>query len=427
MINKFKPISISLSPNVQKDDVKLALKLLFNPFRWKKDKAIKQLEDNFKKYLEVKYAFSFNSGRSAFYAILKAMIEAKKLKVGDNVLLQAFTCNAVPNPILWADLNPVYIDCDDNYNINIKDLRDKIEDSKSKIIMVQHTFGLLTNMDEIIKIVKKNNLILIEDCAHSLGAEYGLANSPQATKKAGTFGEAAFFSFSRDKVISSVYGGMAVTNDDQIGKKLEDLQKQFGMPNNYWIFQQIMHPILLNYIILPLYSFLDLGKIFLVLSQWIHFLSKAVSWKEKRGLKPGYFPKALPGALAIMAQNQFNKLDKFYNHRKKLAEFYYKELQGTSFVLPNMVDKQSFLRFSIQHKDAHDIIYNAWNKKNILIGDWYTTPIAPDDTRMEEMKYKMGSCQNAERLAKITLNLPTHINISMDDAKRVVNFLKKWS
>src|SRR3989344_8687425 len=106
MINKFKPISISLSPNVQKDDVKLALGLLFNPFRWKKGKAIKQLEDSFKKYLGVKYAFSFNSGRSSFFAILKTLSEANYLKKGDSVLLQAFTCNAVPNPILWANLNP---------------------------------------------------------------------------------------------------------------------------------------------------------------------------------------------------------------------------------------------------------------------------------------------------------------------------------
>jgi len=441
MINKFKPISISLSPNVQKDDVKLALGLLFNPFRWKKGKAIKQLEDSFKKYLGVKYAFSFNSGRSSFFAILKTLSEANYLKKGDSVLLQAFTCNAVPNPILWANLNPIYIDCNDNFNINVDDdLKSKILNHKSKVLVVQHTFGLPANMDEIVKIANENNLILIEDCAHALGAEYtsqsAFANSSgplrqsssetSETKKVGTMGKASFFSFSRDKVISSVYGGMAVTNDDEMGKKLEKLQKEFGMPSNLWILQQLRHPILLNYLILPLYNFLDLGKIFLVFSQWTHFLSKAVSWKEKRGLKPDYFPKALPNALAIMAQNQFNKLDSFYNHRKKIAEFYYKELQNTSFKMPDMINKQSYLRFPIQHKNAHEIIYEAWNNQNILIGDWYTSPIAPDDTKIGEMRYKLGSCKNAERLAKITLNLPTHINISMDDAKRIINFLKKW-
>src|SRR3989344_2901297 len=100
-MKKFRPISISLSPNVQKDDVRLAVKLLFQPWKWKKGIAIKELEDGFKKYLGVKYAYSFNSGRSAQYAILLA----PSLPKGSDILLQAFTCNAVPNPVLWAGLN----------------------------------------------------------------------------------------------------------------------------------------------------------------------------------------------------------------------------------------------------------------------------------------------------------------------------------
>ena len=82
MVDKFKPISISLSPNVQKDDVVLALKLLFAPWNWKQGDAIKKLEDEFAKYLGVKYAFSFNSGRSSLYAILKALELEKATAVG---------------------------------------------------------------------------------------------------------------------------------------------------------------------------------------------------------------------------------------------------------------------------------------------------------------------------------------------------------
>src|SRR3989344_1264326 len=144
MINKFKPISISLSPNVQKDDVFLALKLLFRPWKWKKGDGIKKLEEEFKKYLGVKYAFSFNSGRSSLFAILQSL----NLNKGDDVLLQVFTCNAVPNPILWAGLNPVYVDCGDDFNVDIEDLKSKII-SGVKVLIVQHTFGLPVNMDEV--------------------------------------------------------------------------------------------------------------------------------------------------------------------------------------------------------------------------------------------------------------------------------------
>ena len=75
---------------------------------------------------------------------------------------------------------------------------------------------------------------------------------------------------------------------------------------------------------------------------------------------------------------------------------------------------------------AHEIIYDAWHNQNILLGDWYTTPIAPFDTKIDEIHYTKGSCRNAERLSKQTLNLPTHINISLKDAERIVNFLKKY-
>ena len=325
----FKPISISLSPNVEKDDLKLALNLIIRPWLWRRGKAIIKLEDEFKKYLGVKYAFSFNSGRSSFYAILKSLNLNPRMgnQEGDEVLLQAFTCNAVPNPVLWADLRPIYVDCNkDDYNMSANDLKAKIN-VRSHIVVVQHVFGQPCNIDEIRGICGANNLILVEDCAHSLGAEIdGI--------KVGAQSKAAFFSFSRDKIISSVYGGMVVTNDDIIGKKLAELQKEFGQPSRFWVFQQIFHPILLHFVILPVYNFLDLGKIFLVLSQWIHLLSKAVSWKEKQGQRPDYFPKALPNALATMALNQFYKLERFNKHREEIANYYYKNLKDTKFVLP---------------------------------------------------------------------------------------------
>lgn len=427
MFNLFKPISISLSPNVEKDDVKLALNLIIRPWLWRKGKATKQIEEEFKNYLGVKYAVSFNSGRSAFYAILKSIdSQTHGLVHGSGnlrVLLQAFTCNAAINPVLWAKMEPVYVDCNtETYNIDTQDLKAKInKNPNAKVLMVQHTFGNPANMDEIMDIVRQYDLILLEDCAHALGAEW-------SNKKVGTFGKAGFFSFSRDKVISSIYGGIAVTNNDEIGKKLVELQGEFGQPSLFWVQQQLMHPILLHFFILPIYNFLNLGKIFLVLSQWIHVLSKAVHWKEKRGLKPQYFPKALPNVMAILALNQLTKLDKFYSHRKRIFEFYIQNLENTNFELPKLdsLTKPSYLRYVIKHKKAHDIIYEAWHKENILLGDWYTTVIAPYDTKLKEMQYETGMCPNAESCAKRTLNLPTHINISMKEAERIINFLKKW-
>src|SRR3989344_931875 len=127
----FRPISISLSPNTEKDDIQLVLRVLFHPWRWKNGEEIVSFERDFQKYLGVQHAISFNSGRSAFLAILKSL----DLEEGDEILLQAFTCNAVPNPILWAHstssgqagLKPVYVDCDEEtFNLDLEDLQKKI-------------------------------------------------------------------------------------------------------------------------------------------------------------------------------------------------------------------------------------------------------------------------------------------------------------
>ena len=409
-----KLISISLSPNTEKDDVLMAFKLLFQSWHWKRGKAVVEIEEEFRKYLGVKYAVSFNSGRSAFLAILEAL----GFERGSEIVLQAFTCNAASNPIIWAGLKPVYQDVNkEDFNIEVNGLEKKLS-LKTKALVVQHTFGLAADMDRVSDFCRSNNLVLIEDCAHSLGSSF-------QGKKLGTIGKASFFSFSRDKIISSVYGGVAVTNDDEIGRKLQSLQENMGYPSFFWIWQQLLHPVLMNWVIMPFYGFL--GKYLLILLQWLNVLSKAVHWKEKRGRKPGYFPKRLPNALALLALNQFKKLDYFNQHRKQIARIYFEGLKNSSFELPKTYPGREnvFLRFTVKHAQAHQIIRQAW-KKNILLGDWYTTAIAPHDTRAEKLGYISGCCIGAEGLSKQVLNLPTHINISEKEAQKIISFLSKW-
>lgn len=408
---KIKPIS--LSPNTEKDDVRLAFKLIFQPWKWKKEKAVVELENQFKNYLGAKHAFSFNSGRSALIAILTSL----GLKCADEVLIQAYTCNAAVNPVLWAGLRANYVDCDESdFNMDMDDLKKKIS-SRTKAIMVQHTFGLPADMDKVLEIVRRNNLILIEDCAHSLGAEY-------RGKRTGSFGRAAFFSFGRDKVISSVYGGIAVTNDDFLAEEMKKFQEKLKHPSCCWILQQLFHPVLMSWVIIPTYAFF--GKYLLVLFQHLGIMSKAVHKKEKRGEKPSYFPKKMPGALAVLALNQLKKLEKFNNHRREIAKLYSEGLKNAAYSLPLTFPerKNIFLRFTLKNEKAREIIKKAW-RKNIIIGDWYTTPIAPFDTKLEKVGYRKGSCPKAEKLAKTTFNLPTHINISPVAAQKIINFLLK--
>jgi dTDP-4-amino-4,6-dideoxygalactose transaminase len=410
-----KPISISLSPNVEKDDFLLALKTIFKPFKYLKGKSVVELEKSFSDYLGVKNTISFNSGRSSLYAILRAL----NFEKGSEVVLQAFTCNAASNPAIWAGLKPIYTNPnEDTFNIDVLDLEKKIT-NRTKAVIVQHTFGLPADLNEIKEICRKHNLVLIEDCAHSLGAEY-------EGEKVGTIGDVSFFSFSRDKIISSVYGGMVATKDDELAKKIIEFRNGISNPSFCWVLQQLLHPVLL-WMILPFYGFFSLGKIKLVILQKLGILSKAVHWKEKRGMMPNYFPKRMPNALAILALNQFKKLEKFNSHRREIAKRYFEELKDSSFVLPVIPErrKHSFLRFVVKHPRAHEILKKSW-KQNLLLGDWYTSAIAPFDTKIETVGYTKNSCIKAENLSEITLNLPTHINIQDKELNIIIKFLKEF-
>jgi dTDP-4-amino-4,6-dideoxygalactose transaminase len=413
-----KPIFTSLSPNVEKDDVALSLKLIFQPKSWQRGEAIEQFENDFKDYLGINYSFSFNSGRSALLSILEA------LKVGeeDEVLLQAFTCNAAVNPILEKGARPVFVDIDETLNLDPQDLVRKIS-SRSKVLMIQHTFGGPAKLDEILKIVKEKNLFLIEDCAHALGASYH-------GRLCGTFGDAAFFSFGRDKIISSVFGGMAVTNDEKIAQNLKEFQKRLKQPSRFWVFQQLLHPVLINYLVLPAFSLNNgLGGVVLRIFQKASLLSKAVYEREKRGKLGKYFPKLFPNALAILAQNQFKKLEKFNDHRIEIANFYQRELKGNQFGLPLALKENVesvFMRYPVLvNFDTDKILKEARSEKIFLNDGWRKSAVVPPDTVLEKAKYVEGSCPRAEKVAQNIINLPTHINISKKEAKRIVDFFKK--
>ncbi|MEA3293019.1 MAG: DegT/DnrJ/EryC1/StrS family aminotransferase [Patescibacteria group bacterium] len=415
-----KPIFISLSPNVQRDDIKLAFKLIFKPSLWKNGKANKTLKEKFKNYLEAKYAFSFNSGRSSLIAILDAL----DIRKGNEVLIQAFTCNAVVNPILERGAKPIFVDIDETLNLDPQDLKQKIT-NHSKAIIIQHTFGWPAQIDKILKIAKENNLYLIEDCAHSLGAKH-------QGEKIGTFGDAAFFSFGRDKVISSVFGGIAVTNNKKIASKIKKFQEGLPYPLNSWIFQQLLHPILTRYLVLPAYFISNsFGRIIIGLLHKLSILSKAVYKEEKRGKFSKHFPKKMPNVFSILALNQFKKMNEFNNHRKKIADFYEKELKNKGITLPFLNrlngDIPCYMRYPILVELNTDEILKKAQKRKIFLNDgWRKSPVVPLDTDLVSMQYLKGSCLKAEKTAESIINLPTHINTSKKDAQKIINFLNQF-
>jgi perosamine synthetase len=403
-----KTISISLSPNTERDDVSLAFDLIFKPWKWKRGKEIKDLERIFRNY------FGFKSGRSSLIAILKAM----EIDKGDEVILQAFTCNAAVNPILYVKATPVFVDIDDSLNISVEEVSKKIT-KRTKAVMIQHTFGYPANIDEIRKICTINKIYLIEDCAHALGAKY-------KDSFCGSYGDASFFSFGRDKIISSVYGGMVTVNNNSLLERVSHFQKEINYPSFSWILQQLLHPVLMNKIVLPLYSS-KIGRGILATFLNLNILSKAVTAKENQGELPLYFPLRMPNVLAILAINQFNKLDRFNNHRKEIAQMYESLLVHKKEFKPIFrKDKDRevvFLKYPVLNVNPQKVVREV-RKKGIYLNDgWFGSAIVPPLTSLEKVCYVSSSCPKAEEVAKRIVCLPTHINISREDAKAVFDCL----
>jgi UDP-N-acetylmuramoyl-tripeptide--D-alanyl-D-alanine ligase len=406
-----KSIVISLSPNIEEDDITLAKKLFFQPYLHQRNNYLNQLEQKLKEKFGFHNVFLTNSGRSAFYLLLKAL----NFKPKSEIAIQGFTCNAAVNPILWNNLKPLYIDIDDSWNLNVKDLERKIN-PKTKMVVIQHSFGIPAEIKEIQVFCQKHNLFLIEDLALSLGAKYN-------NQYCSSFSDASYLSFGRDKVISSVFGGALVTNNFQITKKIAKVYQTLPYPSIFWTYQQLLHP-LITYNVLPIYH-LKISRILILLLQKLTILSKAVTNQENRGKMPSFFPKKLPNQLAALAENQLDKLDKFNQHRQKIAQIYQQRLTLPSQKI-NKNSKPICLRYNVVLNNAQEIIKRL-RKERIYLGNWYSKPIDPKQTNLEQFGYQPGICPKAEKIAGKIINLPTHINISERQARLIIKKLKGLS
>jgi CDP-4-dehydro-6-deoxyglucose reductase, E1 len=194
-------------------------------------KITKKFEKEFAKFIGSKYALMVNSGSSANLLATFALInplKKNKLKKGDECLIPSLCWSTSLWPIVQAGLIPKFVDIDPlTLNISIPDLQKKIS-NKTKAIMGVHVLGNSTYMDELMKIVKKNKLYLIEDTCESLGSTFN-------KKYLGNFGDFGTFSFYYSHQITSGEGGMIICNDKKNYEIIHSLRAHGwdrGLKNN---------------------------------------------------------------------------------------------------------------------------------------------------------------------------------------------------
>ncbi|NMC51285.1 DegT/DnrJ/EryC1/StrS family aminotransferase [Candidatus Kuenenbacteria bacterium] len=170
---------------------------------YNKSGIIEKFENYFANYHDVKHAVLCNSGTTAIYS----MFIAARFKEGDEIICPAYTFFASVTPLLFTGAKPVLCDCDDNGNIDPAEILKKIT-PKTKGVVVTHMWGVPCQMDKIVSLCRKNNLLLLEDCSHAHGAKF-------KGKKVGSFGDLSAWSLQGPKIISGGEGGIVTTNNKE--------------------------------------------------------------------------------------------------------------------------------------------------------------------------------------------------------------------
>ncbi len=188
-----------------KEDIRKGIEVLKSSKITMSKKTL-EFENYFKKKNNSNFALMVNSGSSANLLMVAAAcnpMRKNRLNPGDEVLIPAVCWSTSLWPLVQYGLKPIFVDIDvDTLNMSIKDLKSKLS-KKTKAIMCVHLLGLSSNMDEIVKISKKKNLIIFEDTCESLGSKY-------KHKKLGNYGNFGAYSFYYSHQITSGEGGMIV-------------------------------------------------------------------------------------------------------------------------------------------------------------------------------------------------------------------------
>jgi len=354
--------------------------------------------------------FLYWKGRVALYAILKAMGVQKD----DEIILPAFTCVVVPNAILYLGAKPIYVDISpENYNINI-DLLEKTITTRTKVIICQNTFGLSSNIEQMIQIAKRHNLFSIEDCTHGFGGYYN--GNPN-----GSYCDAAFYSTQWNKPFSTGIGGFLVVNNQELINKVEQLEGKKIKPS---LMDKTILAFLLffNRYFVNRYTYWTMIKFYRFLSK-NNLIIGSNQGGELSGVKiPKDYFKDISSVQVNAGIRQLKQLDKVSKLRKNNALEYTQFLkdQNKTFVNENLFDNHLFLKYPLLVKNRKLLLKLA-EKEKIALGDWFLSPLHPVEGSLKLWNLNSEFFPQGTSISKKIVNLPTDI----EDNSKVLKFLTR--
>jgi len=350
--------------------------------------------------------YPFAKGRVALYAGLKAL----GLPAGAEIIVPAYTCVVVPAAILFAGYKPVYVDiCPETYNIDVAKLPVQ---TTARAMIVQHSYGIPAQMQELSAYCEHHNMHIIEDCCHSFASTY-------RGQLCGTFGDFSFFSGQWNKFFSSGLGGFLYVQNKDIQSRVTPLLrgvKTISRLENLRFALQIYAHRLLVY---PQTMSLMMGLYRKLGRSGVAAGSSSLQDLQAQEMPENYF-SALAPAQCKQGCLELSRIEKNTQHRKKIGAIYQDEF---SAVPVSDLTETVFLRYPLRVKNKVALLKVA-AQKGIELGSWFDTVLHGNEAPLEDFGYMSGSCPEGERACAEVINLPTHMRISEKYARKVIAFVK---
>ena len=380
--------SLLVSRTLDMDDARLAKSWLGKKSAWHNIDEIQNYHSLFASFNGSSFAYSFLSGRVS----LSAIISALELKPGDEVIVPGYTCVVVPNAFSYAGVEVKYCDIElDTYGLDASLLEASIT-PRTKAVLIHHLYGLVCrDYERLIEVAHYHGLRVIEDCAHSTGAEY-------KSKKIGNLGDVAFYSSERSKVFTTLIGGMATTNDPAIASRLEAYYSECSFPDDAFIERQLKN------IILSYYRVKHPGRLGLEINSHKYDTEEIISTtpEEENGMRPGYYGQKMPNPIAAIGTNQLKKIDAYNARRRETAKRWDAWCDRNGYkkavVIPDSTPV--FLRYPVM-VEPEKKQNRAWVEQETggQVGVWFSTQIHPTSRTVE-------GCPNAAVAVRQCINLP---------------------
>ncbi|MCK4386483.1 MAG: DegT/DnrJ/EryC1/StrS family aminotransferase [Candidatus Pacebacteria bacterium] len=326
---------------------------------------VRKFENNFAKFINTKYGIGVNSGTDA----IKIAMVALDIKNGDEVITVANTAIPTISAIREIGAMPKFVDIKNDFTIDENKI-EKVITKKTRVILSVHLYGQPCNMSVIIKIAKKHNLKILEDCAQSHGAQ--LKN-----KKVGSFGDISCFSFYPTKNLGA-YGdaGIILTSNKKLFDKCKML-RTYGMKNTY-------------------YSHIE-----------------------------GYNSR-MDEIQAGILNIKLKHLKKWNNNRRQIAEYYLNNIKNSKIILPKIKDINNHIfHLFVVRTNQRKKFTKYLLKHKIRYGIHYQFPIHLQ-TAYKFLNYKKGNLPITEKFSKQIVSLPIFPELTKTEIQYIVNTINNF-